>query len=778
MQHSDFKLYKNTFTNSELRELCIEFAKCEDENDLLNILKAKNLLNEDNWTPYGNDENNYSTIGNQQEAPEVALVEKFVNCIDHLLILKCLQNNIDPKSDDAPQSMYEAVEKFFNINKGEIIEASPSKRTEIAENIKFIATGKKDSPCYIISDLGEGQHPHDFEKTFLSLNSGNKADINFVQGKWNQGSTGVLSFAGEENFQLIISKKNPLISDDNAKWGFTLVKRFTPEGNKGISVYKFLKIDNKIPSFEADSLKILPGKYPEPYENNLKYGTFVKLYNYKAKGLKSPIVFDLYNRVSLLLHSIALPIRFYERRLGYNANSYETNLTGLSVRVNQDRNDNLEEGYPSSAKINIDSSSLNLNLYVFKKGKMKKYSNNQGIIFTVNGQTHGHLSKQFFERSSIGLGYLKDSILIELDCSNLHSRKRELLFMNSRDRLRDGEAKEKIESAVTDLVKNHEGLKKLQDERRKSLIQDKLDSQEDINHIISNLIKKDRDFEKLLLLNSNIKNPFSVINKTDDKKTELYLHPKFFKLEKNFNYDKPKNTPINRDTRVRFITNVVNDYLTRFRDPGEIKIFINGKEQLDFSINLYNGVANLTLPHPKEFKEDDVFKVLVELHDINQPEPFTNTFYVKLTQEVEKTTNNSNRNRTSVKKKGNKKINPSEGGLSIPNIQSVTRAEWEEHEFDEKSAMRIVKNGENYDYFINIDNIYFLNECKKNNKEPLEAIKFKFIYGNYLLAISLTKNISNFENSKLSEEDLVRQVTSSSAPVIIPMIDHLSQISV
>ena len=57
MQHSDFKLYKNTFTNSELRELCIEFAKCEDENDLLNILKAKNLLNEDNWTPYGNDEN-------------------------------------------------------------------------------------------------------------------------------------------------------------------------------------------------------------------------------------------------------------------------------------------------------------------------------------------------------------------------------------------------------------------------------------------------------------------------------------------------------------------------------------------------------------------------------------------------------------------------------------------------------------------------------------------------------------------------------------------------
>ena len=124
--------------------------------------------------------NNYAIIGNQQEAAEVALVEKFVNCIDHLLILKCLELGIDPKGVDAPSSMAEAVEKFFNINRGDFSSLNHTARSELADNIKFIATGKKDSPCYIISDLGEGQHPQDFETTFLSLNTANKSDIKFV----------------------------------------------------------------------------------------------------------------------------------------------------------------------------------------------------------------------------------------------------------------------------------------------------------------------------------------------------------------------------------------------------------------------------------------------------------------------------------------------------------------------------------------------------------------------------------------------------------------------
>ena len=114
MQLKDsLKLHSNTFTNEELKTLCILIAKCEDEKDLIHILKSHELLDESLWKPYGNDVFNYSIIGNQQESAEVALVEKFVNCIDHLLILKCLEKGIDPRSDEAPSSMTEAVAKFL-----------------------------------------------------------------------------------------------------------------------------------------------------------------------------------------------------------------------------------------------------------------------------------------------------------------------------------------------------------------------------------------------------------------------------------------------------------------------------------------------------------------------------------------------------------------------------------------------------------------------------------------------------------------------------------------
>lgn len=52
----------------------------------------------------------------------------------------------------------------------------------------------------IIYDNGEGQHPKDFESTFLSLVKGNKINIQFVQGKYNMGGSGALVFCGKKDF--------------------------------------------------------------------------------------------------------------------------------------------------------------------------------------------------------------------------------------------------------------------------------------------------------------------------------------------------------------------------------------------------------------------------------------------------------------------------------------------------------------------------------------------------------------------------------------------------
>ena len=53
-----------------------------------------------------------------------------------------------------------------------------------------------------------GQSPEVFESTFLSLSSGNKKDIPFVQGKYNMGSSGVLGYWGLKWYKLILSRRH------------------------------------------------------------------------------------------------------------------------------------------------------------------------------------------------------------------------------------------------------------------------------------------------------------------------------------------------------------------------------------------------------------------------------------------------------------------------------------------------------------------------------------------------------------------------------------------
>ena len=87
-------------------------------------------------------------------------------------------------------------------------------------------------------------------------------------------------------------------------------------------------------------------------------------------------------------------------------------------------------------------------IFAFKKGQSEKYRKDEGIIFTVNGQTHGNIPGSFLSRKSVGMDYLADSILVIVDCTNFTGRTREDFFMNSRDRLRSGDFKDQIEKKI------------------------------------------------------------------------------------------------------------------------------------------------------------------------------------------------------------------------------------------------------------------------------------------------------------------------------------------
>ncbi|MFC1994335.1 hypothetical protein ACFLVI_03625 [Chloroflexota bacterium] len=246
-------------------DLCLALASCGTENEVIRLLEQKGYWDDPTcWRYFGDIEDNYSTIGNQQSQPEYALVEKIINSVDALLMGKCLESSIDPKSKNAPRNAAEAAERFYGIPEGKLSKLNPQKRSSLAENIALVGSGSRSNPCYSIIDRGEGQTHDNMPNTLLGLFRSIKSEIPFVQGKFHMGGTGAFRFCGQNHMQLIISKRNSniILPGETNAWGFSVVRREAPQGNRRTSVYTYLAPKGQILSFEAGSLPLWPSLYP------------------------------------------------------------------------------------------------------------------------------------------------------------------------------------------------------------------------------------------------------------------------------------------------------------------------------------------------------------------------------------------------------------------------------------------------------------------------------------------------------------------------------------
>jgi hypothetical protein len=117
-----------------------------------------------------------------------------------------------------------------------------------------------------------------------------------------------------------------------------------------------------------------------------------------------------------------------------------------------------------------------------------------------------------------------------------------------------------------------------------------------------------------------------------------------------------------------------------------------------------------------------------------------------------------------------------------------------EPHFDQYTALRIrhapesddSENGkEIYDFFINMDNLYLVNE-QKSSKKDADLLEACFLYGMVLVGIALIhddleresqKDEDNFntdENEgKNNIEEKVEDFTKAISPILLPMIENL-----
>lgn len=514
--------------------------------------------------------------------------------------------------------------------------------------------------------------------------------------------------------------------------------------------------------------------------------------------------------VDLLLPEVALPIRIHDCREkfwkpGSKAASFETTITGLSVRLDESKN--LEENFPTSSPIAINGEQMTATIYAFKKKTARRYRKNEGIIFTVNGQTHAYLSTGFFKRKNVKHDYIADCILVMVDCSNVTGRTREDLFMNSRDRLSAGELRSKLEDALEELLKDHPGLRELRERRRREETKSQSLDEKPLENILKSMIERYPTLANLFRPGQHASNPFKPIKVQNGLKFEGKRYPTYFKF-KGIDYGKifHKECHINSRCRITFETDASNDYFSRDIDPGERSLYIV-KEEIhspieNFILNLWNGLAHLSMELPKGCNIGDELYFGVAVTDPTQIEPFENTFVVKLkptieTPPIETKDRLRHRPKPAGKKEGGER--ESSGGIDIPKPIEVYENEWEAREFTKTTALRIKSAGgsegnENaesvintYDFFINMDNVYLKKELKLAG-DNLGIVRSRFKYGLILIGLAILQQDMQKSKKKLppeereednNDEDITKKVeefSSAVAPVLLPMIDYLGTI--
>ena len=796
-------------TNDQIKELCLKIIKSENASDVEKILESEGLWKDKSaWRYYGDKSNNIGVINNQAPDSTKALVEKIANSFDARLILEARKRGIDPKGKNTPKNIKEAMQKFFYDD-----EKFPNFMSLENETAIF-ATNTREKPCISLIDKGEGQIPSMVPDTFLSLNKENKEGISFTQGRYNQGGAGALNYC-EKGISVILTRRCPEINEDksgeNDNWSLTVTRQVSAKERKlpepcymYLAPIKLVNKKNGILSFKSEKLKLLP-KGMEPYKKEMEYGSLLKHYGYKMKGAQSNIVFDFMYHTEIMMPDAVMPVRLHECRENYksegkNFREQVTSLQGFIYRNSSGKA--LEEGFPLNEVIEFNGYSLDVKIYAYKFDPKQNFAKrrkrrNEGIVFCLGGQHYGEYQSDFFRRNKVGLDYLKDDLIIIINCTGIDGDLKNRLFKTDKATIIDSPESRDLSDQIEDLLANNEELLELKNLRRKQKVEEKLKDEKPFEELLDKVLKKNPALAALFDIGPRLSNPWAKQksgSEKENKEKKLNYFPTFFrfqkKLEENEIYHRDGN--INKRLRFDFETDAVNDYFIRDHEKGQYSLDINinknnkehiniPKEKQIFHQFLKDGKWLLSLKVPEEASVGDKLELVFNIKD-DHNQGWSLKSVVKIINSTEK---KKNKNKKKNKKSQNKGDIHNPTGFSFPNVQWINKDRWLEHDFNELSALRIIRgetkelNGkqiESWDFFLNRNNKYLENELKTNRKGLHEEI----ILNRYRLAIvflslSLIDHLKKDKES-IVEDDIAR-LTAGISPVILDVVDSVGELS-
>jgi hypothetical protein len=272
-----------------------------------------------------------------------------------------------------------------------------------------------------------------------------------------------------------------------------------------------------------------------------------------------------------------------------------------------------------------------------------------------------------------------------------------------------------------------------------------------------------------------------------------------------------------RRCRIKFLTDVVDDYFTRTDTAGRYHVDVLEGEidetALDHNLTLDRGVAHwsITLPDDRLSESDDI-TLQCTVTDEVIPEPIVNIAKIHIMSKHEHpagggTPNGGRTGRGVIGRggSGNGGANGSNGagdddsptGLEMPDIVEVRTGDsnWMQYGFDEFTACHVVADAQAeadseeekdvFTFYVNVDNRYLRTDMR-GSSDDVRVQKARFIFGNVCLGLALIHDQQNRRangngnraaDGETPVTNLVAATTRAVAPFLVPMIDYLGALT-
>lgn len=626
-------------------DLCIDLLRAESEDEVSKFLDdVGTSAGTITWHPLDGRETNFNVVTNQASTGAKALTELCTNMVDAILLRHAYEGGLNPTAADAPRSVTEAVRKLVRLRgapSGILAEVDdPTYLREYAESNLVIGVTGKDDPCFTFVDSGEGQKPDDFKDTFLSLSSGRKSKIHFVQGKYNMGSAGVLSFCGRRWYKLVVSRR----FDGLAPWGWSLVRRRPGDGPP---VAEYLKIDDRIPRFERANLHplVLQDRHPDDKVKR-SFGTIVKLYSYvlgRAANFRT-----IREALNENLLSTVLPFRLMDyrarpdrkrggrRALGVD----ERTVSGMDFQLRR-LDDEEDDGDteladdpvhigdvqdPELGRIRVQAVPLPRKL----PGWLTTRRNRMRVYHAVNGQVQYKQGRDYVA-GPCRLPGLKDRVVILVDASDLTESAHNDVWKGDRETIRQTEVGRRYETLITEAIRGSTSLKQLEDRFRREE-GEQLARQAQVD-LFRSVVSSDPHIAQLLPGGAVVRLPGQRRDGGGNTKYEGQYSPTFVDLIGRRVRDSGVDIEIDERRRIRFKSDPANDWLTRPDNRGSVLFVGDDGEtaRFGFGAELTDGILTVTVRATRDqVSIGEMIETKISLLDDSMPLAVTTpvTFHV------------------------------------------------------------------------------------------------------------------------------------------------------